>query len=60
MQTEHSLSPQQIADRLGVSRQSVYRMLDRGDLVGFRVGTARRIRVSDLQSYIEERVNDGR
>lgn len=61
MQTHErqSLSPAQVAQRLGVSRQTVYALLDKGALVGFRVGTARRVRPQDLDEYIERRINDG-
>lgn len=58
-QTDSALKPQQVADRLGISRRKVYRMLDSGDLPGFRVGSARRVRASDVQEYIEERIEHG-
>ena len=31
------LSPTQAADRLGITRRAVYRLIDRGVLVGYRI-----------------------
>jgi excisionase family DNA binding protein len=53
------LTPQQVAELLQVSIETVYRLLNQPDgLVGIRVGTGRthwRIREEDLQAYIQAR-----
>lgn len=54
-----ALTPRQVADQLGISRSKAYDLLDSGELPGFRVGSARRVRASDVQEYIEERMDHG-
>ena len=49
-----------VAERLGVSRQTVYRMTWRGDLPASRVGERLRYRPSDVDDYIDRnRVQTG-
>ena len=38
---------------LGISRDSVYRMVKRGDLVPYRVGERLRFRPEDLNAFLE-------
>lgn len=45
------LSPNQAAERLGMSRTHLYKLLDGGEIVFHRVGRDRRIRVSDLIAF---------
>lgn len=49
------LTTQQAADLLGVSRPTVVRLVDGGDLACERYGNRRRIRLGDLLSYRERR-----
>ena len=46
-----TLTTQQVADRLGVSRPYVVALIAKGDLPATMVGTHRRIRFTDLQTY---------
>lgn len=48
----------QVCDRLQLSRATVYRLLASGDLRNVKVGTARRVTSSDLDSYIEQLRSD--
>lgn len=54
------LSPVQAAERLGMSRTHLYKLLDRGEIMSHRVGRDRRIRLRDLISFEELRQRDRR
>lgn len=43
----------QVADRLKVSRNTVYRLISAGELPAVTVGSVQRIAEADLQKYIE-------
>ncbi|MBO0980185.1 helix-turn-helix domain-containing protein [Microbacterium sp. SD291] len=49
------LTPSQAAERLGLSRTHLYKLLDRGEIVSHRVGRDRRIRVVDLVDFERQR-----
>ena len=55
-----TLTPSQAAERLGMSRTHLYKLLDRGEIVFHRVGRDRRIRVHDLLQFEEQRQRDRR
>lgn len=57
---ETVLSPNRAAERLGMSRTHLYKLLDRGEIVFHRVGRDRRIRVSDLIAFEARRQRDRR
>lgn len=46
-----TLTPSEVADRLGMSRTHIYKLLDRGEIPFERVGRDRRIHLEDLVSY---------
>lgn len=50
------LSPAQVAERLGVARLTVYRLISRGDLPSVHL-SARAVRVteSDLEAFVADR-----
>jgi len=50
------LSVAEAAERLGVSGKTVWRLIDAGDLMCIRIGTRVLVRPSDLDSFINDRV----
>jgi excisionase family DNA binding protein len=46
-----TLTTQQVAERLGVSRPHVVSLIESRKLVGTKVGTHRRVLLADLESY---------
>lgn len=58
---ERLLSPQEVADWLGVPRGTIYQWRTRGDGPrGYRVGKHVRYRLSDVQSWLEEHADSAR
>jgi len=55
-----TLNPAEVAERLGMSRTHLYKLLDRGEIVSHRVGRDRRIRVTDLVAFEAQRQRDRR
>lgn len=47
------LDIKQVQEKLGVSERTVFRLIDKGELTGFKVGRAWRFEESDIDSYIE-------
>jgi excisionase family DNA binding protein len=52
MQSKLAVTYAETADRLGVSKRTVERMVERGELQSVDVGGAPRIRVVDLEAYV--------
>jgi excisionase family DNA binding protein len=44
-----------VASRLSVDRKTVVRMIERGEIIGFKVGRVWRIRPENLERWIEKR-----
>jgi putative molybdopterin biosynthesis protein len=42
------------SERLGISRQQLYRLIDRGQLPAYRIGRLIRLRVPDVEAYRRE------
>jgi excisionase family DNA binding protein len=47
------LTPEEVADALGVGRSTVYDLLRLKVLPSVRIGRSRRVRVEDLRSYVD-------
>ncbi|MEV4343988.1 helix-turn-helix domain-containing protein [Actinoplanes sp. NPDC049596] len=54
------LTPNEVADRLGMSRAHLYKLLDRGEIAFDRVGRDRRIPVSEVLKFEHRRQRDRR
>jgi excisionase family DNA binding protein len=54
------LTPGQAAERLGMSRTHLYKLLDRGEIMSYRVGRDRRIEFKDLAAFESQRQRDRR
>jgi excisionase family DNA binding protein len=46
----------EVADFLGTHRAFVYRLMASGELPYTLIGTRRRVRMSDVQAYVDRRV----
>lgn len=55
-----ALTPSQAAERLGMSRTHLYKLLDRGEIMSHRVGRDRRIHLKDLIAFESQRQLDRR
>lgn len=51
-------TPEQVADYLGVSRNTIYRWCAEGDIPSIKVRKVRRIKKSSLMKWLEDREND--
>lgn len=50
-----AFSPNEVAEMLGIKTQTVYRMIDRGELVARKIGSRNyRILAKDLEAYLEK------
>ena len=55
-----TITPSQAAERLGMSRTHLYKLLDRGEILSHRVGRDRRIRMHDLFEFESQHQRDRR
>jgi excisionase family DNA binding protein len=54
--TRIAYSPNEVANMLGVTTQTVYRMISRGEILAVKVGTRNyRILARDLDNFIAQR-----
>lgn len=54
------LSTLKAAERMGITTRTLYRFIDRGDLSAYRFGRVIRLRLNDVDSFIEQcRVEPG-
>jgi putative molybdopterin biosynthesis protein len=51
MNTGKALTPSEVADRLQVAKNTVYELIKRGELKGYRVGNQVRVNEADLEAY---------
>lgn len=52
------LTAGEVADQLRVSTMTVYRLIRRGELPAVRVGRNYRVRLDDLEAFLEQQVVD--
>ena len=50
-----SYRPAEAARAIGVSRETIFKLLERGQLKGFRVGSARLISAAELSRFLRDR-----
>lgn len=50
------MTPEQVAEYLQVVTRTVYRMIDRGDLLAAKIGRVWRIRKEDVDEYLRRQV----
>jgi excisionase family DNA binding protein len=56
-QERQILSPEEVAQYLGCGRTFAFKLLARGDIPSFTIGRLRRVRRTDLDRYIAERLD---
>ncbi len=59
-EADHLLTVRQVADRLGLSTATVYKLCDRGELAHVRISNAIRIAPADLAAFVERQRQTGR
>ena len=47
------LTIREVAERLAISRRHVFRLISRGELAAIRIGKVTRVRILDLEQFIE-------
>jgi len=52
-ETTKWLSTKEAAEMLGVTSRTVYRFIDEGDLPAYKFGRVIRVKVSDLENFVE-------
>ncbi len=52
------LKPDDIAERMGVSKRTVLRWIERGDLPAYRVGSVTRVRCEDFDTFLRKHLWD--
>jgi len=50
-------TPEQVASLLCISRFTVYRLIEQGDLPSVCIGRLRRVRKADLERWMEEHLS---
>ena len=56
MASEEILEVKEVAKRLKVSTRTVIRLVERGDLVAFKIGDLWRFRRSDVDDYVQQQI----
>ncbi len=55
--SEKLLSPEQLAQYLGIKRTFTYQLLAEKRIPSFTIGKLRRVRKADVDRYVEERLS---
>jgi len=56
MTTENPIDTEEVAKMLGVAPRTVIRLVERGEIPGFKVGDVWRFYRKDIQQYIDEQM----
>jgi excisionase family DNA binding protein len=59
LMTNRMLTAQELAAYLRVNRSTVYRLLKKGELPGFRIGSEWRFRIDEVNRWFRERNSGG-
>ncbi len=51
----HLLKSDEVAEILKISRAMAYKLMQRGEIPTIRIGTSVRVRVEDLEKYVEQK-----
>ena len=51
--TKEFYSPEEIAERLGVNKMTIYRLLTKGELPYHQIGKLKRIHRDDFQAFLD-------
>ncbi len=54
------LSPEEAMEELQIGRNAIYKLLESGDLKGFRVGRNWKIPQKSIDGYIDEQIKNNR
>ncbi len=54
--TREVMSPEELADYLGLGRTYTYKLLMSGEIPSFKIGKLRKVRRTDVDAYLEEQV----
>ncbi len=57
LQTDNLLSLKEVAAYLGISKQSLYRMVKGGTIPAYKVGGAWRFRLSEIEEFLRHSSN---
>ena len=57
--TEYLMSPEELAEFLGLGRTSTYALLRAGEIPSIRIGKLRKVRRSDVDKFVEDRLAHG-
>ena len=60
MTAERFFTVGEVAKRFGINAKTVYRLVQQGDLPGFKVGTQWRFSEEMLKKWVAEQVTSGR
>lgn len=47
------LTVDEVAERLGISRATVYRLLERGDVRAYKIGKSLRFKEDELEAFVD-------
>jgi excisionase family DNA binding protein len=58
--TEHLMSPEELAEFLGISRTYTYQLLAKGVIPCARIGRLRKVRRTEVDRFVEDRLEQSK